>query len=129
MRNVKLDMKVRIPSWNYCTLDDFTDNGRFSKEVCRFCVKTKGGYRCVLYDENLAADANFVHKACRCIKVSAGYPDEVPPPAPPVPPVEPKLIMQETLKEYKKAVLYLRSQGYPQGMAETLAEKSVLGGK
>ena len=125
MRNVKLDMKVRVPSWNYCTLDDFTANGRFSKEVCRFCVKVKGGYRCALYDEPLAADQDFVHKARRCIRMSAGYPDEV---APPVPPVDPKIVMRETIKEYKKAVAYLRSQGYPQGMAETIAEQSVLGG-
>lgn len=125
MRNVKLDMKVRIPSWNYCTLDDFTANGRFSKDVCRFCVKTKGGHRCALYDEPLSADENFVHKTRRCIRVSAGYPDE---PQLPVAIPSPQVVMSEAIKEYKKAVTYLRSQGYPQGLAETLAEQSVLGG-
>ena len=125
MRNVKLDIKVRIPSWNYCTLDDFTANGRFSKEVCRFCVKTKGGHRCALYDEPLAADENFVHKTRRCIRVSAGYPDE---PSPLAPPIDPKLVVQNAVKEYKKTVAYLLSQGYTRSLAETIAEQSVLGG-
>lgn len=126
MRNVKLDMKVRVPSWDFCTLDDFTANGRFSKETCRFCTKTKGGHRCTLFDEALAADATFVHKTPRCIRMSAGYPDE---PQQPVATPSPHTVMSEAIKEYKKTVLYLRSQGYPQSMAEMLAEQSVLGGK
>lgn len=127
MRNVKLDMKVRIPSWNFCNLDDFTANGRLSKEVCRFCAKTKNGYRCTLYDESLAADDHFVHKACRCIKVSAGFPDEPPAPTPP-PSVTPKAVAQDAIQEYKKTVAYLLSQGYTRSLAETAAEQSVLGG-
>lgn len=125
MRQVKVAMKIRVPSWNFCTLDDFTANGRYSSEVCRFCVKTSKGYRCALYDESLATEDRFVRKAQRCIKVSAGYPDE---PSPPVPPIDPKLVAQDAVKEYKKTVAYLLSQGYTRSLAENVAEQSVLGG-
>lgn len=125
MRNIKLDMKVRVPSWDFCTLDDFTANGRFSKETCRFCVKTKNGHHCVLFDEDLAADTKFVHKAHRCIRVSAGYPDE----APAALTVDPALLMRETIKQYKKTVAQLTAHGYPQSMAESVAEQHIMGGK
>lgn len=125
MKNVKLNMKVRIPSWNFCTLDEFTANGRYSKETCRFCQRTKGGYKCSLYDEVLAADPTFVHKCQRCIRVSAGFPDE----ELQAPSVDPALIMKETIKQYKKTVQQLLAQGYPQTMAENIAEQFTIGGR
>ena len=123
MRKIKLEVKLRVPSWNFCTLDDFTPNGRFSKDVCRFCVKTKNGYHCMLHDEGLAADHSFVHKCPKCIDVTAGFQLEE---EPVVPPVDPKVVIRETLTEYKKVVAQLMAQGYPPALAETLATKYML---
>lgn len=126
MRKIKVEIKCRVPSWNYCTLDGFTANGRFSKELCSFCVKDKNGYHCMLHDEGLAADKYFVHKCPKCINVTAGFPlDE----EPELPPVDPKVIIRETLKNYKQTVKQLMDQGYPASLAETLATKYVLGEK
>lgn len=123
MRKVKLEMSHRLPSWNFCKLDGFTADGRFSKENCKFCVKVKGCYRCLLFDANLTADADFVHKCPQCIKATAGYGVEE---APTIPPVDPKLIMKETIKQYKNAQAQLVAQGYPRSMADKLAEQFVL---
>lgn len=124
MRKVTLKMPQRLPSWNFCKLDDFTANGRFSKENCKFCVRANGGYRCLLFDANLTSDVDFVHKCPQCIKAAAGFGVEE---APTVQ-VDPKLVMKETLKQYKSVVKQLLSQGYPKEMAETLAEQFVMGG-
>lgn len=125
MRKVKLEVAFKVPSWNFCTYDGFTDNGRFSKDVCKFCVKTKGGHRCTLFDEDLAADSKFVHKSQRCIKLTAGFAQQsTPEPLA----VDPKIVMRETLKQYKDTVKQLLSQGYPKEMAETIAERFVMGG-
>ena len=123
MRKIKLEVKLRVPSWNFCTLDGFTHDDRFSKELCRFCIKTKNGYRCMLHDEGLKADSTFVYKCPKCIDVTAGFrlEDE-----PEVVPVDPKTIIRETLAEYRKAVAQLVAQGFPQSMAETLATKYML---
>lgn len=128
MRKIKTELKCCIPSWNYCQLDGFTADDRFSKELCRFCVKTKAGYRCVLHDATLAADENFVHKPAVCIKLTAGFPVDIAP-APEAPPVEPTVIIRETLKLYKSTIKDLTRQGYPYALAETLAEKYLLEGR
>lgn len=122
MRKVKLKVQCDIPSWGYCNYDGFTANDRYSKELCRFCVKTKTGHHCLLFDQDLAADPRFVHKAAGCVDASAtsGYEVSTPPA------VEPKLIMSETLKSYRKTVADLMKQGYPRGLAESLATKYIL---
>lgn len=127
MRKVKTQLQFRVPSWNFCTLDDFTANGRFSKETCRFCEKTKTGHRCLLFDKTLAADENFVYKTPACINMTAG--DAVTIDEPTREAIDPKLIIRETLNSYKKSVSDLKKQGYPQALAETIATKLALGEK
>lgn len=126
MRKVKVEIKCRVPSWDFCTLDEFTADGRFSKNVCRFCVKDKHGHHCMLYDEGLAADMKFVYKCNKCIKVTAGFTLEE---EPELPRVDPKLIISETIKSYKKLVGQLIDQGYPPNLAETIATQYMLNGK
>lgn len=125
MRKIKLDVQCRVPSWNYCDIDTPTADMRFSKEKCRFCVATKRGNYCSLFDAQLTSDANFVHKTAQCIKATAGYAVSVDEPTTPT--VDPKLIIRETLKAYNKTLRDLMSEGYPRAMAETLATKYVTG--
>lgn len=130
MRKVKLTLQYRVPTWNFCTLDVPTANGKFSKELCRFCVSTRKGKYCSLYDEWLTEDPTFVHKTCRCIKATAGFAITADEPVPEEgPKVDPKLIMRETINSYKKTVNDLVSQGYPRSMAETIATKYLLDDK
>ena len=123
MRKIKQTITYTVPSWNFCTLDVFTANGRFSKETCRFCIKSKEGYKCALYDENLHSDPTFVHKCKRCVDASAGFaaaelPDTVS--------VDPKTIIAETLKQYKRIKDDLLKQGFPATMADSLATQMML---
>lgn len=127
MRKVKTQLQFRVPSWNFCTLDDYTANGRFSKETCRFCDKTKAGHHCILFDKALAADANFVYKTKACIDMTAGDAVTIDEPTPIT--VDPKLLVRETLKDYKGLVAKLIAQGYPRATAEAAAEKMVLSNK
>lgn len=122
MKNVKITLTYAAPSWNFC---DF-DNGR----LCRFCDKTKTGYVCRLYDENLSSCNGMVDKSTKCVRASAGFSTEVVSEAPAanMPKIEPKLIMSEAIKMYTKALDELLTQGYPRPLAEKLAKQSVLGG-
>lgn len=126
MRKIKLTVKCRVPSWNFCNKDVHTKDGRHSKELCKFCVKSTAGYYCILHEEYMANDHTFVYKPNVCIEMTAGFKDEVNEPEP-LPQVNPQLIIRETLKEYNKTVKTLTKQGYPQQLAETIATKYVLG--
>lgn len=123
MRRVKVTVMYAAPGWNFC---DFEDGG-----MCRFCDKTKDGYVCRLYNENLSSCKNMVDKANACRRATAGFDAEVTIEAPPAPSpaVDPKVIMSETIKIYTKALNEMLAQGYPRQLAEKLAKQSVLGGK
>lgn len=126
MRKIKLQLQYRVPSWNFCNHDSYAAAPNFSKERCRFCISTKGGYRCLLTDEDLTSDSSFINKTAICIRATAGFAvsaDE------PNIQVDPKLIMRETLIAYNKALNDLLNRGYPRQMAETIANKYVLGDK
>lgn len=131
MRRIKMTLSYVVPAWNFCNYD--TSNT--SKEVCRFCEKTKKGHHCVLYDADLMSDGNLISKVKGCCRATAGYDTVVTYEAPQAPAqnqapaVDPKWIMQETLKMYNKSLNDLLAQGYPRPMAEKLAQQYVLGGK
>lgn len=127
MRKIKLTLQCRVPSWNFCNSDAPTKDLRYSKELCRFCVKTKTGYHCMLHDESLKADKDFIYKPTACIDATAGFAITVDEPTPVGPTVDPKLIIRETLKTYTQALNDLLRQGYPREMAETLATKFTTG--
>ena len=123
MRKIKVNVQCRVPSWNFCNHDGHTST-RASKELCRFCVSTKAGKWCLLYDKPLASDISFVYKHDVCIDASAGFATEAAEDSMPI--VDPKLIIKEAIKSYKNVVANLVAQGYPQQMAETIATKHIL---
>lgn len=116
-----------MPSWNYCNLDGMQPDQRITTDTCRFCVSTKAGKRCVLYDKPLMTDGKFTYKPTECIDATAGFAITADEPVPERPAVDPKIIVRETLKLYNKELGNLLSQGYPRSMAETLAMKYVTG--
>lgn len=121
MRKVKQTITYKVPSWNFCNSDK---TSKIGKETCRFCVKTKFGYICTLYDTQLAESHGAVSKCYQCIEHTAGFTVEISEPE--IPAVDPKFIMSETLAIYKKTLDTLLGQGYPRVMAEKLATKYVL---
>lgn len=95
-------------------------------DTCRFCVKTKAGHRCLLYDKPLKTDGEFIDKVRECCKATAGFASNISE-APPGPTIQPKELMKQTIELYSKTVNDLLTQGYPRAMAETVAKKYLLG--
>ena len=124
MKKIKQTVEYRVPSWNFCNIDTVTAAGTPSKTKCRFCVTTRQGTRCSLYDEELLVDSMFTHKTKKCIRATAGFTETVDEPTTPI--VDPKLIIKETINSYKRTVADLMRQGYPRNMAETLAARYIL---
>lgn len=126
MRKVKHEIAYRVPSWALCNLDTVADDP-IQKATCRFCVKTKDGHKCVLHDTWLSTEGKIVNKAEACKRATAGYAITLDEPVHTGPKIEPRQIISETLKEYKKTYNDLLSQGYPKAMAESIATKYMLG--
>ena len=122
MKRVRVSVSYAVPDWNFC---DF-ENG----QLCSSCDKTKNGYACRSYAENLSSCNGMIDKARKCREVTAGFDAEVTVEAPPAPAptIDPKVVMSETIKIYTKALNELLTQGYPRQLAEKLAKQSVLGG-
>lgn len=126
MRKIKLTVQCRVPSWGYCNHDVYTDNLRYSKELCRFCVKSKTGYHCALHDAPLAADSNFVHKTRACVDATAGFAITADEPVPHGPTIHPKKLLLDAFSKYNKTVEDLVRQGYPRSIAEKTAQMFIV---
>lgn len=125
LAKVSTTVKYKVPAWNHCNMQGNVF-GQPSKEKCRFCVKEKGYYRCALYNTVLSSEGPLVNKTRDCEKATAGFnivvEDEQ------APSVPPKTIMKHTLAEYRKVYNQLINQGYPEAMADRLAQEYILGG-
>ena len=98
-----------------------------TKDTCRFCIKTKAGYQCLLYNESLSVNDGFISKIRDCCKATAGYQsDIVTDVAPPGPTISPKELMKSTIDIYVKTVNDLLGQGYPKQLAEQVAKQYLL---
>ena len=124
MKKIKTTIAYTIPHWNYCNTDNF--DAFPSKPGCRFCIKTKEGYRCALYDTGLATKDGFIQKTRECCKATAGFASSVAEPQRPT--IEPKDLMRQTIDLYNKYVNDLINQGYPKPMADRAARDYILNG-
>lgn len=123
MRKISSTVTYKVPSWNFCNDDSLLQSG-----TCRFCIKEKAGHRCTLYDVQLVVRNGLIEKVPECCRATAGFASTIDEP-PPAPTVNPKEIIKQAIDMYSKTVKSLVDQGYPQVMAETIAKKSMLGGK
>jgi hypothetical protein len=127
MKRIKSTVTYKVPHWNSCNVDRFDIDGTPSKQLCQFCIKERGGYRCALYDEMLSATGNEVVKTRQCCKATAGFPSVIEPAQPAAAPtIQPKDLMKQTIDLYSKTVNDLITQGYPRPMAEMAAKKFIL---
>ena len=126
MRKIKSTVTYTVPSWNYCNSDNLVNGGELTTNTCRFCVKTKTGHDCLLYNEALSVSDGYISKVRACCRATAGYPSAIDE-APPVPTIPPKQLMSQTIDLYSKTVSDLLGQGYPRALAEQVAKKYLLG--
>lgn len=132
LKKVTTNITYRVPDWEFCNLNS-DKLGVPSSEKCRFCVKEKGHHRCALYNYVLDShNGGFVVKTRECQRAVAGFKsiveDIVPEPGN-EPIVDPKALMKATINEYIKFRKKLLAQGYPESLAEKVAQEFVLGGK
>lgn len=119
MRSIKTTVTYKAPEWAYCNCS------AKGKDTCRFCTKNGKGHMCVLYNVPLEEVNGLIRKDVACAKCTccdqAGCQDDTQ--------VSPKMVMKLTMQEYRKVYKKLVSQGYPDAMADKLAQQAILGGK
>lgn len=125
MKKIKSQVTYTVPTWNFCNSDNLLPGGHMQKDVCRFCIKSRSGYRCVLYDQPLKTDGEFIDKLRECCRATAGFASSVEE-APQAPTVDPRTLIKQTLALYAKYVNDLISQGYPRQLAEAAAKEYLL---
>lgn len=128
MKRIQSQVTYTVPNWNFCNNDNLLPGGSLQKDTCRFCVKGKAGYHCLLYDQPLKSDGEFIDKVRTCCKATAGFASTVDE-APQAPTVEPRELIKQTIDLYAKTVNDLLKQGYPRQIAETVAKKHLLDNK
>ena len=128
LKKVTTTVTYKVPAWEYCNLQAGYD--RPSKEMCRFCVKDRTGYRCTLYNTTLdVRDTALALKNEECRRAVAGYESIVEDADYATgPDIDPKDIIKATLAEYNKVYKKLLADGYPEFMVNKLAQKHVIGG-
>ena len=124
MKKVKTTVTYKVPDWEFCNCSRL---GKPTKDMCRFCVKHGKSYVCVLHNMPLdMTEGVLVKKDPACIKATAGFESVVEDTSVQV---DPKAAMKMTMQEYQKIYKQLLAQGYPDTMANKLAQQMVLGGK
>lgn len=125
MIKIKANVTYKVPDWGYC--NHAAGLTKVSKETCRFCVKTgKGSYSCALHNMPLDVEQGYIARKCQqCVKDGFSRHAEIEEDSVKV---NPKDVMKATLSEYRKAYKSLIAQGYPDAVADKLAQKVLLGG-
>lgn len=122
MKRVKSTVSYKVPNWEFCNCSRL---GKPTKDTCRFCVKHGKGYVCVLHNMPLdTVEGTLVKKDMACIRATAGFTSEVEDDIQ----IDPKAVMKLTLQEYRRAYKQLIAQGYPDAMADKLAQQMIMGG-
>ena len=131
LKKVTTQITYRVPAGHHCNLNLHGSLTKKSAELCRFCVKDKHGYRCALYNMPLTVEQTVLPLRTEdCVKASLGFNSVVQDvPDNSLPEVDPKLIIKTTITEYNKLRKKFISQGYPEAIADKVAQEALLGGK
>ena len=122
MKRVKTVVTYKVPDWEFCNCLSF---GKPTKDACRFCVKHGKGYVCVMHNMPLdMVEGILIKKDLACVRATAGFTSEVEDTVQ----VDPKTVLKMTLQEYRKTYKQLIAQGYPDAMADKLAQQMTMGG-
>lgn len=122
MKRVKTVVTYKVPDWEFCNCSSF---GKPTKDACRFCVKHGKGHVCVMHNMPLdMAEGILIKKDLACVRATAGFTSEVEDTVQ----VDPKTVLKMTLQEYRKTYKQLIAQGYPDAIADKLAQQMTMGG-
>ena len=96
------------------------------KEKWGFYLETKKGVQtCPLYNVPLHTEEGYVAVKCpKCVKAGFVHREEIV--DEPEVKVNPQDVIKLTLSEYRKIYKQLIAEGYPEAMADTLAQKALL---
>ena len=124
MKKLKVTLTYLVLNWNFCNCDGFFPDGY----NCRFCLTSKHGNRCLLYDTSLAQKGENIYKCKKCIEATAKRGADIAPDeqTAATPTISPKDLIKQTIKLYEQYVNELLKQGYPRAMAENAAKKMLL---
>lgn len=124
MKRIKTTITYKVPDWQFCNCPNF---GKPTKEVCRFCVKHGKSHVCVLHNMPLDLfDGVLIKKTEECLRATAGFKCEIKDDE--AIQVDPKTVMKVTLQEYRKVYKKLVAQGYPDAVADKMAQQMTMGG-
>ena len=126
MKTIQSKVTYKVPHWPFCNVDRFDIDATPSKQLCRFCIKSKNGHHCLLYDKSLSANNGQVKKLDQCCRATAGFESAIEPPE--VPTIQPRELMKHAIEAYSKTVNDLINQGYPRPVAEQAAKQHIIGG-
>ena len=109
MKTLNINVKFKVPRGGKCN-------------QCRFCVKHKKQYICVLHNMPLLTDGITVNKADDCVHQMLNKRDnEVHDKEPEVIKVDPNKLMDNVIASYRKAYVKYSKEGYPDSIVHTLA--------
>lgn len=124
MKRIKTTVTYKVPDWQFC---NHSCGGNPTKDNCRFCVKHNKKYICVLHNMPLdMVEGILIKKTDACLRATAGFKSVVE--DEPEIKVDPKTVMKLTLQEYRKAYKKLIAQGYPDAIADKMAQQMTMGG-
>jgi len=116
MKRLTTKVTYKVPIGPYCNHDNKKST---PLTRCRFCTDLgKHGFTCVLHNVQLASVGVMIQKCEGCLKKQGTVVD--------TPAVPPKELIKYAVKEYSKLYRELLSQGYPEPLADKMAQEEVL---
>ena len=116
MKRLTTKVTYKVPIGPYCNHDNKKST---PLTRCRFCTDLgKYGFTCVLHNEQLASMGVLINKCDSCMKKQGVVED--------VPTVPPKDLMTYAVKTYRKLYQDLLRQGFPEPIADKMAQEGVL---
>jgi hypothetical protein len=117
MKRLTTKVTYKVPIGPYCnhTMQKSTPLTR-----CRFCTDLgKYGFTCVLHNEQLAVLGGKLISKCEACFSQQGIVSDTPT-------VEPKEIIKFAISEYRRIYKELVKQGFPEPIADKIAQEEVL---
>lgn len=69
MLRLKVNVELYLPEWHLCNIPRDSTMSELTRNVCRFCVKTKTSHVCALFNKPLLRCGDEVHKDRKCVKL------------------------------------------------------------
>lgn len=126
MKKIKTVVTYRVPEWDMC--NHIGPGGEPSKDTCRFCVKTKSGHTCAIYNETLSSNGIEIMKTNKCIKATAMSKDTVEDDVTQDLGAAVRIVKKDAIDSYHKIYTQLIKEGLSESAADKLARQLIMKG-